>query len=248
MTRGQRLFVVLTGFFTAFLFLAEMTGGKLFRIDMAGTAVERWLGIEAFTMTLGVIAFAPTFVITDLMNEYFGRRGVRFATFLAMAALVVAYGVILVDVRIPAWERSPVGDEAFRSVFLTSGAIIVASIVAFLIGQLIDLQVFHMLRRRTGNRHIWLRATGSTIVSQLVDSFVVIWLAFGWLTSKPLRPDELFAISATNFTFKLLVAIAVTPVIYAAHAWIDRFLGNEGETLRARALADEAFVITPFAG
>jgi queuosine precursor transporter len=243
MSRGQRLFVILVGLFIAFLFMAELTGGKLFQVPFG------FFGIDAFTMTLGVIPFPLTFIITDLLNEYYGRKGVRFATFLGMVALMVAYVIILVDMRIPAASFSPVTDDAFTNVFANSGAIIFASMIAYMIGQLIDMQVFHYLRRRTKNRHIWLRATGSTIVSQLIDSFVVIWIAFGsGIGTSTLPMAEVVSIASTNFVYKLIVAIAITPIIYLAHALFDRYLGREGEHLQQRAHDDQAFVVVPFPG
>ena len=241
MSKGQRLFVILVGLFIAFLLMAELTGGKLFQIPFG------FLGIDVFTMTLGVIPFPVTFIITDLLNEYYGRKGVRFATLLGMAALVFAYLLIVIDLQIPAASFSPVTDSAFQNVFANSGAIIFASMVAYLIGQLIDLQIFHAIRRRTGNRHIWLRATGSTVVSQLIDSFVVIWIAFGsGIGTETLPLEQVLTIATTNFVYKLLVALAITPLIYLAHALIDRHLGREGVELRKRAEGDEAFIIVPY--
>jgi len=247
MTRGQRLFVTLTAFFIACLFLAELTGSKLFQVDVPDFSFFGLFRIEAFTMTLGVIPFPITFVITDLMNEYFGRRGVRFVTLLGMLTLVLAYGLILLDIHIPAASISPVTDEAFHQVFANSNAIIVASMVAYLIGQLIDIQVFHFLRRRTGHRHIWLRATGSTVVSQLIDSFVVIYIAFGTtLSTQHLPLGDIGTIATTNFLYKLIVAVLITPVIYLGHAMIDRHLGPEAHVLQDRAQRDESFVITTY--
>lgn len=243
MSRGQRLYVILVGLFIGFLFMAELTGGKLFQVPFG------FLGIDVFTMTLGVIPFPLTFIITDLLNEYYGRKGVRFTTLLGMIALVFAYVIIVVDMRIPAAAFSPVTDDAFRNVFANSGAIIFASMIAYLIGQLIDMQVFHYLRNKTRNRHIWLRATGSTIVSQLIDSIVVIWIAFGsGIGTQTLPFEQVMEISMTNFVYKLLVAIAITPIIYLAHAVIDRYLGREGVELQRRAAQDEAFIVVPYPG
>lgn len=243
MSRGQRLFVILVGLFIAFLFMAELTGGKLFQVPFG------FFGIDVFTMTLGVIPFPLTFIITDLLNEYYGRKGVRFTTLLGMAALVVAYVIIVIDLRIPAASFSPVSDDSFRNVFANSGAIIFASMIAYLVGQIIDMQVFHYLRNRTRDRHIWLRATGSTIVSQLIDSFIVIYLAFGsGIGTQTLPLSDVMSIASTNFVYKLIVAIAITPLIYLAHALIDRYLGREGVVLRQQAASDEAFVVVPYPG
>ena len=236
MTKGQRLFVILNVLFVAFLLLAEFTGSKLFQFG-------------GFTMTLGVIPFPMTFILTDILNEFWGRKGIRFTTLLGMIALAAVYLVILLDLQIPAMEGSPVSDQAFQAVFANSGAIILGSVVAYLIGQLIDIQIFHFLRRRTKNRHIWLRATGSTIVSQLLDSFIVIYIAFGsGIGSVTFPAEKVISISATNFVYKLLVAIAITPLIYLGHHWIERYLGKEAHDLQERAQLDTSFPITVYPG
>ena len=140
---------------------------------------------------------------------------------------------------------SAVSDEAFNAVFLNSQAIIIGSIIAYLIGQLIDIQVFHRLRKWTNGRHIWLRATGSTIISQLIDSFIVIYLGLGLLATNPIGFEDATEIARNNFIFKMLVAIGITPLIYLGHKIIDRHLGSEAEHLRKRASDGDPFV-TPF--
>ena len=246
MTKGGRLFVILSGLYIGFLILAELIGGKLFTIDVASTGIFPAIGIDAFTMTLGVIPFPITFIITDLLNEYYGQKSVRFTVLLGMAVLLAIYGLIFVGIAIPAADFSPVSDEAFLTVFANSQAIILASIVAYLIGQLIDIKVFHRLRVATHGRHIWLRATGSTIISQLIDSFVVIYLAFGSpLSQSQLGFDQVLSISATNFVYKMIVAIAITPLIYLGHNLMSKYLGKEADTLRERAQNGKTFV-APF--
>jgi uncharacterized integral membrane protein (TIGR00697 family) len=247
MTRGQRLFVILNGLFIAFLLMAEVTGGKLFQVSVAGWPIISALKIDTFTMTLGVIPFPITFIVTDLLNEYYGRKGVRFTTLLGMAAIACAYLLILIDINITAASFSPVTDDAFRNVFANSGAIIFASMIAYLIGQFIDIQVFHLLRKKTANKHIWLRATGSTIISQLIDSFVVIYIAFGsGLGTRTLPLNEVSSIALTNFVYKVIVAILITPLIYLGHRMINRYLGTEAEALLEKAHKDESFNVTPY--
>lgn len=245
MTKGGRLFVVLTSIFIGFLVLAEFFGGKLFDVDVSGTGIFPALGIDTFTMTLGVIPFPITFIITDLMNEYYGRRSVRFATLIGMIVLLGIYLLIFAVRGIHANAISPVSDEAFTAVFANSQAIIIASIIAYLIGQLIDIQVFHRMRLWTGGRHIWLRATGSTIISQLIDSYVVIYLGLGLFARDPIGFGAATEIARNNFIYKLLVAIAITPLIYLGHRLIGTYLGPEAAHLKAKASKGEAFV-TPF--
>ncbi len=245
MTRGGRIFVILNAFFIGFLVLAELFGAKLFNVDVSWTWILPALGEDRLAMTLGVIPFPATFIITDLLNEYYGRKSVRFTTLLGMTVLVGIYLMIFAVRGIPANDISAVSDEAFRAVFFNSQAIIIGSIVAYLIGQLIDIQVFHRLRNWTGGRHIWLRATGSTIISQLIDSFVVIYLGLGLLAENPISFTDATDIARNNFLFKMLIAIAITPLIYLGHKLINRHLGPEADHLRERASKGEPFV-TPF--
>ncbi|AOP34054.1 hypothetical protein A0128_09490 [Leptospira tipperaryensis] len=215
LSKPLKLFIALNAFFLTFLILAEVTGSKLF-VSFG------------FTLTMGVIPFPVTFIVTDLLNEYYGRKGVRFTTLVGMVMIFVAYFLLMLDMRIPAAANSPVDDHSFNIVFGNSGKIIIGSIVAYLVGQLIDIQIFHFLRVKTKNKYIWLRATGSTIVSQLVDSFVVIYIA---LSGGKLSFEELNQISTNNFIYKCGVAVAITPLIYGAHKFIDWYLGAEAEKM-----------------
>ena len=106
----------------------------------------------------------------------------------------------------------------------------------YLIGQLIDIQIFHFIRTRTGGKHVWLRATGSTVISQLIDSYIVIFIAFGKYEPTTLfglpfysliNTPTLVSISTTNFVYKLCIAILLTPLIYLSHSLIERYLGDE---------------------
>jgi uncharacterized integral membrane protein (TIGR00697 family) len=219
LSKSYKLFLILNSVFLTFLLMAEVIGSKLFT----------FLG---FTMTLGVIPFPVTFIITDILNEYYGRKGVRLTTILGMAMVVIAYFLIVIGIAIPAMPSSPVNDQAFEMVFFNSSLVIIGSITAYLVGQMIDIQIFHFLRIKTKGKMIWLRATGSTILSQLIDSFIVIFIAFG----QYLPLDKLFQISSTNFVYKLGVAILITPILYLAHHWIDSYLGEEAVKLKHQAM------------
>ncbi len=197
--------------------MAELTGSKLF------TAF-------GFTMTMGVIPFPVTFIITDLLNEYFGRKVVRATTLIGMLMIALAYLLIVIDIQIPAGPNSPIDDQSFNRVFANSGLVIIGSIIAYLIGQFIDIQVFHFIRKKTQGKHIWLRATGSTILSQLIDSYVVIFIVL-WSSH---NVDSMVEISNTNFLYKMAVAILITPLLYAVHIYIDKYLG---EKLKAEMMA-----------
>jgi uncharacterized integral membrane protein (TIGR00697 family) len=211
-TRRDIVYLALAGFFVTNAILGEVTGGKLFTLG-------------PFTLSIGVIPWPVVFLSTDLINEYFGREGVRRLTFMTIGLIVYAFVVLFLAMQVPAASFSPVTDAQFAAVFGQSLWIIVGSIAAFALSQLVDVGVFWLVRHKTGGRFLWMRTTGSTVVSQLIDSIVIIGVAF-WLPGK-VQTAEFLTVAASNYSYKFLIALGMTPVIYAAHSVIDRFLGLE---------------------
>ena len=211
-SRRDIVYMSLAGFFVTNAILGELTGGKLFTLG-------------PFTLSIGVIPWPVVFIATDLINEYFGRDGVKRLTFMTIGLIVYAFIVLFLAMQVPAASFSPVTDAQFQAVFGQSMWIIVGSVIAFALSQLIDVFIFWLVRHRTGERFLWMRATGSTVVSQLIDSIVIIGIAF-WLPGK-VKTSEFLTVAASNYSFKLIVALGVTPLLYAGHAAIDRFLGME---------------------
>lgn len=208
-SRRDRMFVVLAGIFITHALLGELIGGKL-------------LTLGGWVMSIGVIPWPIVFVTTDLVNEYYGPMAVRRLTLLAVGLIAYAFIVLWACMQVPAWSDSPVTDEAFNMVFGQSMWIIMGSIVAFALSQLLDAGVFVFLRRRTSGRLLWLRAVGSTVVSQLVDTFVINAIAFG--LSGKLSAGQVVELSATNYGYKFLIALGTLPVIYLGHGVMDRYL------------------------
>lgn len=233
--RRQVLYLVLAGFFLGNALLAEMIGGKLFQVAAPwGALVESSSVWHSFTLSCGVILWPLVFISTDIINEYFGRAGVRRLSLLGAGIIAYAFVALWVCDLVRAVGFSPVDDVSFRRVFLQSRWIIVGSITAFLAAQLIDVTVFWIIRRQTGHRKLWLRATGSTLVSQLIDTFVVafIGLYLPWRlgssqAAEPFTFARFLNTSSSGYLFKLAVAIGVTPLLYLIHAAIDRYLGPE---------------------
>ncbi len=211
--RRDLVFLVLSGFFVTNAVVAELIGGKL----------VQYFGL--FTQSIGIILWPVVFVLTDLINEHYGKKGTRKLTYVTVGLIIYTYLVITVGIRTEATPFSPVNDEMFMGVFGQSQWIIVGSIVAFLVAQLVDVYMFGVLRRVTNGRMIWLRATGSTVVSQLIDTFVVQFIAF--VVPGKWTMDELLVNGSWGYAFKLLVAVGMIPVIYAGHFAINRFLENE---------------------
>ena len=211
-SRRDIVYMALAGFFVTNAILGELTGGKLFTFG-------------PFTLSIGVIPWPVVFIATDLINEYFGREGVKRLTLMTIALIVYAFVVLFLSIQVPAASFSPVTDAQFQAVFGQSMWIIVGSVIAFALSQMIDVFIFWLVRHKTGPRFLWMRATGSTVVSQLIDSIVIIGIAF-WLPGK-VKTSEFLTVAASNYSFKLIVALGITPLLYAGHAAIDRFLGME---------------------
>ena len=224
-SRRDTLYLILAGFFITNAVLAEMIGGKLIQIG-------------PFAMSIGVIPWPVVFLSTDLINEYFGIKGVRKLTLITMGLIIYAFVLIYLAMGVSAAGFSPVTDEQFNAVFGQSLWIIVGSIVAFALSQLLDVTVFWFFRNKTQGKMLWLRATGSTAVSQLVDSIVIIGIAF-WLPGK-VKTEEFFNVALTNYSYKFLIAVALTPLIYIGHAMIDKYLGQESQDMMNAAAKDSA--------
>jgi len=246
--RAVKLFIALAAFFCVNAVLAEFIGVKIFALeDTIGIAPFEWnlFGQSgSLSFTAGTLLWPVVFLFTDVINEFFGRRGVRMISWIAVALIV--YGFVFAFAAIalaPAgwWVKAaqaqgvPDYQAAFAAVFGQGMWTIAGSVVAFLLGQLIDVAVFHRIRRATGEKHVWLRATGSTAVSQLVDSFVVLYIAFV-LGPQHWSIPQFLAISTVNYGYKMLAAFALIPLIYLMRRMITRYLGNE----RASALRHEA--------
>ncbi len=246
--RSQKLFIILAAFFVVNAVLAEFIGVKIF-------ALEDTLGLNAFewnlfgqsgslNFTAGTLLWPIVFIMTDTVNEYYGRRGVRFISWLAV--FLIIYGFIFAYAAIhlaPAswWvgastaQGVPDQQAAFAVIFGQGLWTIAGSVVAFMLGQLIDVSVFHKIRRITGEKKAWLRATGSTAVSQLVDSFVVLYIAFV-LGPQKWSMELFYAVGTLNYIYKMCAAIALIPLLYIARGLIRSYLGES----QARHLREQA--------
>ena len=243
--RPTLLFIILGGFFVTNALVAEFIGVKIF-------ALEDTFGWEPFDFRLfgqegalqfsaGVLLWPVVFIMTDIINEYYGKRGIRLLTMLTSGLIAYAFVMIFAAIWLaPAdwWQTQyqsagvPDMQKAFGAVFGQGLLIIVASLSAFLLAQLTDVVSFHRIKASTGEKMIWLRATGSTVISQLVDTFVVLLIAFKWgpaLTGQfePWTWGQLMAVATVQYTYKFLMAVILTPLLYIAHDRIDRFLGAD---------------------
>ncbi len=212
LTARTKLHVYLCATFVACLILGDVIGGK---------AISTPLG----PISIGIIPFPVTFLLTDVVNDFYGRKGARFLTWLGFWMAVLAWVVLQIATRAPVDPASYFTQAEFQKVFGGGAQLFVASIVAYLIGQLLDVHVFQFWKTLTESKHLWLRATGSTLISQALDTITINaifwrWTAgreWTWIGQKALR----------EYGVKLVVAILLTPVIYAVHGAVVRGLGIE---------------------
>lgn len=237
--KPTKLFVIFTAFFVANALIAECIGTKIF-------SLEKLFGQQPLSFTLfgqpglglsltcGVLLWPLEFVMTDIVNEYYGPRAVRRISFIAVGLIGYAFLMFYMAMGVPGagfWFSSGVQDgipdmsKAYNGIFGQGMWIIFGSLTAFLVSQIVDVTVFHKIKKATGEKKVWLRATGSTLVSQLVDSFIVLFIAFkigkGWSW------QLVFAICLINYTYKFTMAIILTPVIYFVEHRIEKYFGPE---------------------
>ena len=261
--KPTKLFVIFSAFFVANALIAECIGGKIF-------SLEKVFGLQpmhftlfgqkdlAFNLTCGVLLWPLEFVMTDIVNEYYGPRAVKRISYTAVALIAYAFLMFYLAIQIPPadfWVSSGVSSgvpdmpAAFNSIFGQGMWIILGSLVAFLVSQIVDVTVFQKIKKHTGEKKVWLRATGSTVVSQLVDSFIVLFIAFK--LGKDWSWQLVLAICLVNYAYKFTMAIILTPVIYFVEHRIEKYVGKEKAhqmKLAAMGQSEDGFENIPTAG
>jgi uncharacterized integral membrane protein (TIGR00697 family) len=236
-SRKQKLFIVLFGIFLTNAIIAEIIGVKI-------VSIEKSLGFNplniptfwgeswSLNQTAGALNWPIVFITSDIINDYFGKKGVKFISY--TTALFVLYSFFIIYIAtllVPAdfWisvnSKNGNINDSFTLIFRQGLGIIFGSLSAFLISQLFDAYIFEKIKLKTGNKHIWLRATGSTLISQLLDSFIVIGIAFvvfgDWTLNQWLN------VSLNNYIYKFFIAILFTPVLYLVHYIIEVYLQKD---------------------
>jgi uncharacterized integral membrane protein (TIGR00697 family) len=207
MDRKHRFFVWLCAIFVAALITSDLIGGKFFRV----------FGLD---LSVGMIPFPLTFLLTDIVNEFYGTEGARRLTFVGLGVAIFTFVIINLAIVLPTSPESPMHGDQFKAVFGWSSRLYIASLTAYLVGQLLDISIFLMVRKLTGERFLWLRSTGSTVVSQLVDTLVVNFV----LLSGTKSMSFILTTARNSYVIKLVVAVCLTPLIYAGHALLHRHL------------------------
>lgn len=235
---SQKLFMLYIGLSTFFLgnaVLAQFIGVKIFSVGrMFGFAESEGFSIN---MSIGVVIWPLVFVTSDILNEYFGKKGVKRISFISAAVILYASAITFSATKLPPaqfWLDTnkvfSAGNDfdinlAYNVIFSQGTGIIIGSIIAFLVSQFVDVYVFHYLRGITEHRFLWLRSTGSTVISQLIDSFLILFIAFFVLGNWTIK--QVLDVGLVQYIYKIALAIILTPVIYLAHYLIDLYLGPE---------------------
>jgi uncharacterized integral membrane protein (TIGR00697 family) len=228
----NKLFFVLSGVFLANVILAELTGVKIF-------SLSELLGLESIKlhMSVGVLIWPFAFILSDIINEYFGKTGVQRISILTAIMVLYCSIIIFLSTKLPPavfWQELNGKDSsgnpldinyAYKLIFSQGISIIAGSLTAFLLSQLVDVYTFHWIRKITGHRLLWLRATGSTVISQLIDSYVVLTVAFYIMGKWTFL--QVLQVGTMQYLYKIGFAILLTPLIYLFHYIIDRYLGGK---------------------
>lgn len=236
-SRKQKLFIVLFGIFLTNAIIAEIIGVKIVSIEkslglMPLNLTTFWGDKWDLNQTAGALNWPIVFITSDIINDYYGKKGVKFisyttALFIAYSFLIIYLATVLVpaDFWVSVNAKSGNINDSFSLIFRQGLGIICGSLSAFLVSQLLDAYVFEQIKIKTGNKYIWLRATGSTLISQLIDSFLVIGIAFymfgNWSVSQWMN------VSLNNYFYKFFIAILFTPILYLVHFIIEKYLKKE---------------------
>ena len=196
-SKQQFVYVVLTSLFVTCLIVADVIGVKIFELTLPFSV----LGFKTVEHTCGMLTFPVTFLLGDIINEYYGPKATRTTVYIGLAMSIFVFGMMNIAQALPYLDRPfNVSPLAFNTIFGSAKLMYVASIIAYLVGQLIDIWLFGVIKRLTRGNYLWLRATGSTVISQLLDSFVVSWIAFG--------PGKTFAGQVGQLLLLLLLALS----------------------------------------
>jgi uncharacterized integral membrane protein (TIGR00697 family) len=222
-TKKQWLFVFLAGLFITNAVTAELISNKLIEVPLSINLFGNKLG--PFVTIVGILPWPVVFLLTDLLNEFYGYKTVRRLSWITAILISYCFIVVGLSMEIPAVEieGSNLSDDAsFNKVFGQAQMVIVGSICAFLVSQILDASLFMWIKSKTGERFIWLRSTGSTLISQLIDSYIVLYI--GFVLPGTLSFTDFMEIAPTNYVLKIVIAILLTPLIYLGHYLIKRFV------------------------
>ena len=210
--RAEAVYLLLAALFTGALVVCNLVAQKFLTVD---------LGFTVFTLSAGALPYPITFLVTDLLSEIYGRKRANRVVACGFVVSVFVLFVLWLGAQFPAIVDSPISDEMFRTVFQNAPRVFGASMVAYLVAQFVDIRIFHFWKRLTKGKHLWLRNNASTLLSQLLDSLLVVVVLFVGIWT----PGEMFWVILDLWLFKALVALVDTPLFYLGTALLERWLG-----------------------
>lgn len=187
-------------------------------------------GFKLFELSVGILPYPITFLITDLISEIYGRKKANQIVTAGIFASFFSMGIILVAHLVPAISSSPVDDELFSKVFALSPIAVLASMMAYLFAQYIDIKIYHFWKKYTGGKHLWFRNNFSTFSSQFIDTFTVLFLLCSF---KVLAWNMFYGLLVSGFLFKIFIALLDTPFLYlGTYLFRKKFNLKWGEELK----------------
>jgi uncharacterized integral membrane protein (TIGR00697 family) len=201
--RREIAFMVMAGIFITSAIVAELISCKI-------------VDIGIYPIIAGIVPWPIVFLLTDVMNDYFGKKAVKRLSWITCGLIAFCFLIVFIAVKLPTAAGSPVTSEQFNLIFSGSLPIMIGSITAFILSQLLDVRLFEFFHRLTKGKMIWLRSTGSTVVSQLVDSYTV--LLIGFLLPGAITFEQFLLFGITGYVTKLVIAVILTPLVYLMHA------------------------------
>lgn len=226
---SETVYLWMAALFLTSLIIANIIGSMLFSFELPWSFSLDLPGDRVFEipskvlLSAGIIPFPITFILTDLLNEFYGKEGAKKVTFLGFAMSIMVFGFLWVGEQLPIDSISQITHAQYQHISHLYTEMFLASLTAYLVGQLLDIQVFHLFRTMTKHRFIWLRATGSTVISQLFDSIIVTFIAF-WGAHPP---EILWQLALGNYTWKFLIAVGITPLLYLGHAVLNKLIRSQ---------------------
>jgi uncharacterized integral membrane protein (TIGR00697 family) len=202
-------YLLLSALFIAALITTNLIANKFVTVD---------LGFKVFTISAGVLPYPITFLITDILSEIYGRKNTQRVVFIGFFASVFVLGILWLGNQFPAIEQSPVTDSEYAKVFQNSYKVVFSSMLAYLSAQFVDVRIYHFWKNLTKGKYLWLRNNGSTILSQLVDTTLVVFVLF----YDEMSYSEMGILILDGWLFKVLFAFVDTPFMYAAVYGIQR--------------------------
>ncbi|MDX8553654.1 queuosine precursor transporter [Tenacibaculum sp. 1B UA] len=213
-SQAQLIYLVLASLFIASLVTSNLIFQKFFYWEP--------FNLFRFEVSVGILPYPITFLITDILSEIYGKKKANQVVVAGIFASFFSMLIILVADYAPAIDNSPIGDETFTKVFGLSPLAVLASMLAYLAAQFIDIRIFHFWKKLTKGKHLWLRNNFSTFLSQFIDTFTVLFL----LSSFKILPWSIFgSLLLSGFLFKVIIAALDTPVLYAAVYWFRKKFG-----------------------